>query len=68
MSVLFETGELNAYVYDVVGSTDGNTFRTEGKGRATTITLVGRKASPVHSNTGITKAHERTARRPLVGR
>ena len=45
-SVLFETGELNAYVYDVVGSTDGNTFRTEGKGRATTITLVDGKLLP----------------------
>ena len=36
MSVLFETGELNTYVYD---SGDGNTSRTEGKGRTTTITL-----------------------------
>ena len=28
----------------------------------------GRRASPVHSDTGITEAHERTARRPLAGR
>ena len=28
----------------------------------------GRKASPVHSDTGITEAHEWTARRPLAGR
>ena len=28
----------------------------------------GRKASPVHSDTGITEAHQRTARRPLAGR
>ena len=52
----------------VVGSTDGNTFRTEGKGRTTTITLADGKLLPVHSGTGITEAHERTARRPLPGR
>ena len=46
MSVLFETGELNTYVTMVVGSTDGNTFRTEGKGRATTITLADGKLLP----------------------
>ena len=51
-----------------MGSTDGNTFRTEGKGRTTTITLADEKASPVHSDTGITEAHERTAGRPLAGR
>ena len=39
MSVLFETGELNTYATIVVGSTDGNTSRTEGTGRTTTITL-----------------------------
>ena len=38
MSVLFETGELNTYVYDSGVSTDGNTFRTEGKVRTTMIT------------------------------
>ena len=30
----------------VVGSTDGNTFRTEGKGRTTTITLADGKFLP----------------------
>ena len=51
----------------MMGSTDGNTFRTEGKGRTTTITLADEKASPVHSDTGKTEAHERTAQRPLAG-
>ena len=52
----------------VVGSTDGNTFRTEGKGEDNDDHSRGRKASPVHSDTGITEAHERTARRPLADR
>ena len=30
----------------LVGSTDGNTFRTEGKGRTTTITLADGKFLP----------------------
>ena len=30
----------------VVGSTDGNTFRTEGKGRTTTITFADGKLLP----------------------
>ena len=47
MSVLFETGELNTHTFTiVVGSTDGNTFRTEGKGRTTTITLADGKLLP----------------------
>ena len=56
----------------MVGSIDGNTSWTEGKGRTTTITLadskllpcMALKASPVHGDTGITEAHERSARRP----
>ena len=39
MSVLFETGELNAYVYDGGGLYRRKYVRTEGKGRTTTITL-----------------------------
>ena len=49
-SVLFETGELNTQQVRlstaVVGSTDGRTFRTKGKGRRATITLVARKLLP----------------------
>ena len=65
MSVLLETGELNAYVYDGGGLYRRKYVRTEGKGRNDHSR--GRKASPVHSDTGITEAHERTAR-PLAGR
>ena len=39
MSVLFETGELNAYVYDGGGLYRRKYVRTEGKGKTTTITL-----------------------------
>ena len=39
MSVLFETGELNAYVYDGGGLYRRKYVRTEGKGGTTTITL-----------------------------
>ena len=47
MSVLFETGELNAYAFTMaVGSADGNTFRTEDKERTTTITLADGKLLP----------------------
>ena len=54
----------------MVGSTDGRTFRTEGKGEKSDDHLRGPKASPVHSGAGITEAHERTARRipPLIVR
>ena len=52
----------------VVGSTDGNTFRTEGKGRTKTITLADGKLLPCIATRGITEAHERTERRPLAGR
>ena len=68
MSVLFETGELNAYVSDGGVLYRRKYVRTEGKGRTTTTLSRGRKASPVHSDTGITEAHERTARRSLAGR
>ena len=69
MSVLFETGELNAYVYDGGGLYRRKYVRTEGKeGEDNNDHSRGRKASPVHSDTGITEAHERTARRPLAGR
>ena len=51
----------------VVGSTDGNTLGQEARGDNDDHSR-GRKASPVHSDTGITEAHERTARRPLAGR
>ena len=46
MSVLFEAGELNTFTMMVVGCTGGNTFRTEGKGRTTTITLADGKLLP----------------------
>ena len=69
MPVLFETDELNAYVYD-----DGGLYRRKyvclgQKARGDNDDHSrGRKASPVHSDTGITEANERTARRPLAGR
>ena len=40
----------------VVGSTDGNTFRTEGKGRTTTITLTDGKLLPCIS-TRVSQRH-----------
>ena len=46
MSVLFETGESNTYVYDSGGLHRRNTFRTEGKGRTMTITLADGKLVP----------------------
>ena len=67
MSLLFETGELNAYVYDSGGLYRRKYVRTEARGDNDDHSR-GRKASPVHSDTGITEAHERTARRPLAGR
>ena len=51
----------------VVGSTDRNTLGQKARGDNDDHSR-GRKASPVHSDTGITEAHERTARRPLAGR
>ena len=51
----------------VVGSTDGNTLGQKARGDNEDNSR-GRKASPVHSDKGITEAHERTARRPLAGR
>ena len=51
----------------MVGSTDGRTCRTEGKGEKSDDHFRGPKNSPVHSGAGITEAHERTARRiPLL--
>ena len=59
---LFETGELNAYVYDGGGSTDGNTLGQKARGGDDNDDHSrGWKASPVHSDIGITEAHERTA-------
>ena len=46
MSVLFETGELNAYVYDSGGLYRRKYVRTEGKGRTTTIALADGKLLP----------------------
>ena len=43
MSILFETGELNAYVHDGGGLYRRKYVRTEGKGRTTTITLADEK-------------------------
>ena len=45
-SVLFETGELNAYVYDGGRLYRRKYVRTEGKGRTTTITLADGKLLP----------------------
>ena len=46
MLVLFETGELSAYVYDGDGRYRRKYVRTEGKGRTTTITLADGKLLP----------------------
>ena len=46
MSALFETGELNAYVYDGGGLYRRKYVRTKGKGRTTTITLADGKLLP----------------------
>ena len=46
MSVLFETGELNAYVHDGSGLYRRKYVRTEGKGRTTTIALADGKLLP----------------------
>ena len=46
MSVLFETGELKAYVHDGGGLYRRKYVRTEGKGRITTITLADGKLLP----------------------
>ena len=51
----------------VVGSTDGNTLGQKAREDNDDHSR-GWKASPVHSDTGITEAHERTARHPLAGR
>ena len=52
MSVLFETGELNAYVYDGGGLYRRKYVRTEGKGRTTTITLADGKLLPCIATRG----------------
>ena len=68
ISVLFGTGELNTYVYDS-GGLYRRKFVSDGRqGENNDDHSRGRKASPVHSDTGITEAHERTAQRPLAGR
>ena len=68
MSVLFETGELNAYVYDGGGLYRRKYVWDRRQGEDNDDHSRGRKASPVHCDTGITEAHERTARRPLARR
>ena len=70
MPVLFETDELNAYVYDDGGGLYRRKYVCLGqKARGDNDDHSrGRKASPVHSDTGITEVHKRTARRPLAGR
>ena len=51
----------------MVGSTDGRTSRTEGKGEKSDDHFRESKRSPVHSGAGITEAHAWTARRiPLL--
>ena len=52
MSVLFETGELNAYVHDGGRLYRRKYVRTEGKGRTTTITLAGAKLLPCIATRG----------------
>ena len=52
MSVLFETAELNAYVYDGGGLYRRKYVRTEGKGRTTTITLADGKLLPCIATRG----------------
>ena len=52
MSILFETGELNAYVHDGGGLYRRKYVRTEGKGRTTTITLADGKLLPCIATRG----------------
>ena len=52
MSALFETGELNAYVYDGGGLYRWRFVRTESKGRTTTITLADGKLLPCIATRG----------------
>ena len=52
MSVLFETGELNAYVYDGGGLYRRKYVRTEGKGRTTLVTLADGKLLPCVATRG----------------
>ena len=52
VSVLFETGELNAYVYDGGGLYRRKYVRTEGKGRTTTIALADGKLLPCIATRG----------------
>ena len=52
MSVLFETGELDAYVHDGGGLYRRKYVRTEGKGRTTTITLTHGKLLPCIATRG----------------
>ena len=52
MSALFETGELNAYVYDGGGLYRRKYVRTEFKGRTTTITLAEGKLLPFIATRG----------------
>ena len=68
MSVLFETGELNTVVYDSGGLYRRKYVQDRRQGENNDHHSRGRKASPEHSDMGITEAHERTARRPLAGR
>ena len=68
MSILFETSELNTDVYDSGGLYRRKYIEDRSQGEYNDYHSRGRKASPVHSNTGITEAHERTERRPLAGR
>ena len=68
MPVLFETGELNTYVYDSGGLYRRNYVEDRRQGENNDNHSRGLKAFPVHSDTDMTEAHERTARRPLAGR
>ena len=52
MSVLFETGELNASVYDGGGLYRRKYVRTEGKERTATITLADGKLLPCIATRG----------------
>ena len=52
MSVLFDTGELNAYVYDGGELYRRKYVRTEGKERTTTITLADGKLLPCIATRG----------------
>ena len=64
MSVLFETGELNAYVYDSGGLYRRKYVEDRRQGENNDDHSRGLKASPVIAARVYNRGNERTARRP----